>query len=411
MATTKFYLDERRSNGDKPCVLKISIAHRNGSALLSLNTKILPSQWDNKKMRVVNHPNQMLINVYITGVKQQVDRTILLLADSGVLASMSATDIKTYISSQLYPEKAQAKEEAKKRKSLFANRFLSFAESKKRSTREVYMHTYKRMEAFVGDDLQKLRFEDITKEWLTKFDVFLSTTSPSKNSRNIHMRNIRAVFNEALDDEITTFYPFRRFKIRPVATPKRNLKVDDLRKLWHYPCEPHASNYLDIFKLMFMLIGINCIDLCNLKEIRDGRIEFYRAKTNRLYSIKVEPEALEIIERHRGKEYLLDILEHWKSHKDYISKMNRTLKRIGEVKRVGLGGKKIYKPLFPQISSYWARHSWATIAASLDIPRDTIAHALGHGNNTVTDIYIDFDERKVDEANRKVLDWVLYNKR
>ena len=97
MATTKFYLDERKSNGDKPCVLKISIAHRNGSALLSLNTKILPSQWDNKKMRVVNHPNQMLINVYISGVKQQIDRTILSLADSGALVSMSATDIKAYI--------------------------------------------------------------------------------------------------------------------------------------------------------------------------------------------------------------------------------------------------------------------------------------------------------------------------
>ncbi|MBR5728315.1 MAG: site-specific integrase [Muribaculaceae bacterium] len=411
MANTRFYLDERKSNGDKPVVLKIAIAQKGHSAFISLNAKILPCQWDTKKMRVVNHPEQMLMNVYINGIKQQVDRLILSLANDGTLSSMSATDIKAYISSQLYPEKAQAKEEAERRKKLFATRFLAFAESKKKSTREVYMHTYKRMEAFVGDKLQKLCFEDITKEWLTKFDVFMSTTSPSKNSRNIHLRNIRAVFNEALDDGITTFYPFRRFKIRPVATPKRNLKVKDLRLLWNYPCEPHANNYLDIFKLMFMLIGINCIDLCNLKEIRDGRIEFYRAKTNRLYSIKVEPEALEIIERHRGEKHLLDILDRWKSHKDFIAKMNRTLKRIGEVKRVGLGGKKIYKPLFPEISTYWARHSWATIAASLDIPRDTIAHALGHGNNTVTDIYIDFDQSKVDEANRKVINWVLYGKR
>ena len=411
MANTRFYLDERKSNGDKPAILKIAIAQKGHSAFISLNAKILPSQWDSKKMRVVNHPEQMLMNVYINGIKQHVDRMILSLANDGTLSSMSATDIKAYISSQLYPEKAQAKEEAERRKKLFATRFLAFADSKKKSTREVYMHTYKRMEAFVGDKLQKLCFEDITKEWLTKFDVFMSTTSPSKNSRNIHLRNIRAVFNEALDDGITTFYPFRRFKIRPVATPKRNLKVKDLRLLWNYPCEPHANNYLDIFKLMFMLIGINCIDLCNLKEIRDGRIEFYRAKTNRLYSIKVEPEALEIIERHRGEKHLLDILDRWKSHKDFIAKMNRTLKRIGEVKRVGLGGKKIYKPLFPEISTYWARHSWATIAASLDIPRDTIAHALGHGNNTVTDIYIDFDQSKVDEANRKVLDWVLYGKR
>ena len=57
-----------------------------------------------------------------------------------------------------------------------------------------------------------------------------------------------------------------------------------------------------------------------------------------------------------------------------------------------------------------SRHSWATIAAYLDIPKDTIAAALGHGGHTVTDIYIEFDMRKVDEANRKVLDYVLYDK-
>lgn len=56
---------------------------------------------------------------------------------------------------------------------------------------------------------------------------------------------------------------------------------------------------------------------------------------------------------------------------------------------------------------YWARHTLATIAASLDIPKETISHALGHGNDTVTDIYIDFDKKKVDEANRKVLDYVF----
>lgn len=60
--------------------------------------------------------------------------------------------------------------------------------------------------------------------------------------------------------------------------------------------------------------------------------------------------------------------------------------------------------LFPDISTYWARHTWATIAASLDIPKETIAAGLGHSNNTVTDIYIAFDNRKVDAANRRVID-------
>jgi hypothetical protein len=60
----------------------------------------------------------------------------------------------------------------------------------------------------------------------------------------------------------------------------------------------------------------------------------------------------------------------------------------------------------------WARHSWATIAASLDIPDDTIALALGHAvANSTTSIYIERDRRKIDAANRRVIDWVLYNKR
>lgn len=410
MANTRLFLDERRTKKGSKSVLKIAIAHQAQTAYISVKVKLLPNQWDNKKLKVVNHPNQMLLNAHISSVKQQVDTILLSLTNEGRITSMSASEIKAYIEVKIDPAKAKKEEE----NNLFATRFLKFAESKKESTREVYMHTYSRMVAFTEEEgmrLDALHFEDITKEWLMKFDVFLSRTSPSKNARNIHLRNIRAVFNEAIDDEITTFYPFRRFKIRPVATAKRNLKVEELRQLFNYPCEAHAAKYLDMFKLMFMLIGINSIDLAHLKEVKDGRVEFHRSKTNRWYSIKVEPEAMEIIKRYKGQSWLVDILDHWRNHKDYTLKLNSVLKRIGEVKRVGLGGKKIYKPLFPNISTYWARHSWATIAASLDIPKDTIAHALGHGNNTVTDIYIDFDQKKVDEANRRVLDWVFYNKR
>ena len=411
MANTRFYLDERVQSANG-CVLKIAIAHKGKSALISLDAKLLPSQWDNSKCKVVNHPDQQLLNLYISGIKQKIDTIIFMLNHAGRLKSMTASEIKAHIERELNPEQAEAEEQAKRKEKLFATRFKKFGDSKKESTRRLYVQTYKRMKEFAGDSLEKLTFEDITKEWITSFDNFLVPQSPSRNSRNIHLRNIRAVFNEAIDDEITTFYPFRRLKIRNVATRKRNLKVEDFRTFINFPCEKHAQQYLDMFKLMFMLIGINTIDLCYLKEIdAEGRINYYRAKTNRLYSIKVEPEAMEIINKYRGEKWLLNILDRYKDYKDFNRRLNRALKKIGPVKRSGLGGKKEYSPLFPDISTYWARHTWATIAASLDIPRDTIAHALGHGGNTVTDIYIDFDERKVDEANRKVLDWVLYGKK
>ena len=411
MAKAKFFLDTRRTKPGSPSILKVAIGHGDKTSYISLPAKLLPNQWDADRNTVINHPDQDWLNIHIESVMQQVKRTILIITDNGKIHSMTANNIKDEVERRINPEKAEQKEKAEKQKKLFATRYLKFAESKKASTKRIYMVTYRRMQQFAGKKFDKMAFEDVTREWLTSFDTFMMPTAPSKNARNIHMRNIRAVFNEAIDDEITVFYPFRHFKIRNVATAKRNLKVDDLRKFFEYPCEEHAVKYRDMFKLMFMLIGINAIDLCNLKEIVDGRIEYHRAKTNRLYSIKVEPEAMKLIEKYRGEKFLLNILDRYKDYKDFTKRMNLALKNIGQVDRVGRGGKKVYKPLFSKISTYWARHSWATIAASLDIPRDTIAHALGHGNNTVTDIYIDFDQSKVDKANRKVLDWVLYGKK
>ena len=412
MAKTSFYLDTRRTKPGRRSVLKIAISNGNSRAYISLHVELLPNQWDAKRSLVVNHPNEKMLNYQTTYVMQQVEHIIFILTIEGRLHSMTAKEIKDEFERRQYPQKTEeVKKQTEEKKVLFIKHFLSFAESKKKSTRQVYMQTYSRLVAFMGNKLDTLKYEDITTEWLTRFDNFMAETAPSKNARNIHLRNIRAVFNEAIADNITTFYPFRRFKIRPVATRKRCMKVEDLRTLFSYPAEKHARYYIDIFMLLFMLIGINVVDLCNLKEIVDGRITFHRAKTNRLYSIKIEPEALEIIERYRGNGWLLNILDRYTDHNDFTRRLNSTLQKVGPVKRVGLGGKKIYSPLFPEITSYWSRHSWATIAASLDIPRDTIAHALGHGTNTVTDIYIDYDQNKVDEANRRVLDWVLYGKR
>ena len=293
----------------------------------------------------------------------------------------------------------------------FVKHYEQFMESKtNRGTRGVYKHTLDRIRAF-DKNVDNKMFEDIDLKWLTDFEAFCAKTA-CKNARNIHLRNIRAVFNNAIDYEITTAYPFRRFKIRPEATRKRSMAVEELRRLFDYPVEDYAEIYRDMFRLIFMLVGINSVDLHGLKSItRDGRIEYKRAKTGRLYSIKVEPEAMEIINKYRGKNGLLCIADHWSDSRNFRHQCNKALQKIGQVERKGRGGKKTITAEFEGVTTYWARHTWATIAASLDIPKDTIAAALGHGGDTVTDIYIDFDQKKVDAANRRVLDWVLYGKR
>lgn len=408
MASTKFYLDCRRAKSGQPSVLKIAIGHGNKTSYISLDARLLPNQWDSAKEKVKEHPDKQILNAYIYEMKQHVDAQIILLTREQKLKSMSANDIRDFIMEELDPDRKKAKED----KTTFLYRFNQYASRMKPGSKRTFDHTLNRLTAYVGEAaLKKLKFEDMTVDWLTGFDVFMARTAPSKNSRNIHFRNIRTVFNDAIEDYITSFYPFRRFKIKGEVTAKRDLSVEELRRLAYFDCEECAVKYRDYFMLMFYLMGINNVDLCNLKEISKGRLEFHRTKTNHFFSMKIEPEALALIEKYRGEEWLLDILDHWSDATFFLKKMNKHLQKIGPVTRSGLGGKKTYTPLFPKLTTYYARHSWASIASSLDIPIETISAGLGHEyGNRITAIYINYDNRKVDVANRKVIDWVLYGK-
>lgn len=408
MASTKLYLDCRRAKPGQPSVLKIAIGHGNKTSYISLDARLLPNQWDSSKEKVKEHPDKQILNAYIYEMKQNVDAQIIFLTREQKIKSMSANDIRDFIMEGLDPDRKKAKED----KTTFLYRFNQYALRMKPGSKRTFDHTLNRLTAYVGEAaLKKLKFEDMTVDWLTGFDVFMARTAPSKNSRNIHFRNIRTVFNDAIEDNITSFYPFRRFKIKGEVTAKRDLSVEELRRLAYFDCEECAVKYRDYFMLMFYLMGINNVDLCHLKEISKGRLEFHRTKTNHFFSMKIEPEAMALIEKYRGEEWLLDILDHWSDATFFLKKMNKHLQKIGPVTRSGLGGKKTYTPLFPKLTTYYARHSWASIASSLDIPIETISAGLGHEyGNRITAIYINYDNRKVDVANRKVIDWVLYGK-
>ena len=173
MASTKFYLDTRGIKPGKTAALKLSITHKGKSALLSLNVHILPTQWDNLALKIVGHPNKAFLNMYICNRKQEVDNIILKLFGCGKMVSMSVADLKARIMNEIAP---QSEEEGTP--TLFAERFLRFAGTKKESTRGVYMQTYSRMRQYMGEDLDRLTFEDITKDWLVRFDLFLQKTAP-----------------------------------------------------------------------------------------------------------------------------------------------------------------------------------------------------------------------------------------
>lgn len=368
--------------------LRLVISRGASSAMIDLGISVEPDNWDRSRQEVIRgnmkHSFNSILLERKVGVKKIIDR----LSEEGSLNGLTVTEIKNKVTSILFPEIAQPESN----RLTFVSHMKLFMGRKKGGTLRLYEATLKRLREF-KDDMDNVTFEDITMSWLRDFDDFLSPNSPSVNARNIHLRNIRAIFNDAINEELITVYPFRKFKIRPEKTRKRAMTVERLREiLTSDPVAEWERRYADCFKLMFLLCGINIVDLYGLDSIQDGRINYTRAKTHRLYSIKVEPEALDLIEKWKGKRKLLCYADTTKNYRLFYNRLSYYLKGL-------------------DISTYWARHSWATMAANLDIPKETIAAALGHGGNTVTDIYIDFDQKKVDEANRKVIDWVLYGKK
>lgn len=361
--------------------------------MLSTDISVLSENWDGHE--IIGLPNRKLLNQAIRTKRNNAEDELIKLSISGELDSMPIESIKRKIS---FSPKIEQSE-------LITSYFELFLSRKdKKSTISTYQLTLQKIGNY--HDLSKLKFSDINHTWLLDYEQKLKAEGLAINTISIHFRNLRAIFNSAIDEEVIdqNSYPFRRFKIKSEKTAKRSLTVEQLRTLRDYPCEPHQEKYRDMFMLIFYLLGINIIDLCNLTEINNGRVEYRRAKTGTLYSIEVTKEAQEIIEKYKGEKYLLTILDNYQDYKNFAHRMNQNLREIGQMRRSGLGGKKHRTPVFPEITTYWARHTWATIAASLDIPKETIAAALGHGGNTVTDVYINFDRKKVDAANRQVID-------
>ena len=380
-----FYLDARR--GTTPYPVKLMLRRRGATAMVSTGIKVGVKQWDAHAERVVKHPSSLVYNSFLQHLMLDVGE--LVLSSPG----KSVTEVKDLVQTKFFgaPESNQA---------LFIPFFRHFAETRIKSrTRAVYEQTLQVLYAWRGQELDALTFDGITRRWLEDFDNYCAAVRGNMvNTRAIHLRNIRAVINAALDDGLTTSYPFRRFKIKHAPTMKRSLSVAQMRTLWLMTPQSETQQWaLDVFCLSFALLGINLADLAGLRksDLSGGRLCYKRAKTGHVYDIKVEPEAEELIRRLEStsdKGYLLDILD-W--HANVHAAVCCINKRLHEL-----------LPDSPGLTTYWARHSWATIAAGLDVPKETIAAGLGHSASSVTDIYVTFDNRKVDAANRRVLDLI-----
>lgn len=371
-------------NGTAP--LYICVNHASSSCYIPMQgVRLKSSQWDKAKKKVINHPQADTINSVALTTLGKANEAVMQL---GSVRGLSTAKVRDLVADYIYPSDDVDT-------GFMAVLQSYMAQCQKPNTRDKFAQTALHIKRWLGGKgARALQFADITPDWLQNFDRYMVSYCPSINSRGIHLRNIRTIFNYALNHRLTTaFYPFRQYKIRTAPANPTPLTLEQMRLLWsHHPLSDAQKYALDIWKLTFALIGINMADLWQLRSISQGRINYTRQKTGRLYSIKVEDCAKLLINAHKGKNYLVDILEHYKSIHVATNMINRHLKDIAN--DLGL----------PPITTYTARYTWATLALSIDTPIEVISQALGHSyGQAVTLGYIMPDRRKVDDANRKVL--------
>ncbi|MFR9166828.1 MAG: phage integrase SAM-like domain and Arm DNA-binding domain-containing protein [Dysgonomonas sp.] len=213
MASIKLYLDTRAPRKDGTYPLKLLVTHKQ-PFMISLKIYLQEDQWLGNE--VINHKEKKAFNIFIQQRFITIKKLLLTLEGEGKLKSLSPKQLKEKIENINSFENTESENISY----LFKNHMEKcIGEKTNPRTRELYQYTLNKIKEFA--DIDKLTFEDMDLAWMKSFDRFMSDTC-GVNARSIHFRNIRSVFNDAIDEEAISqnVYPFRKFKIKKRSNAK-----------------------------------------------------------------------------------------------------------------------------------------------------------------------------------------------
>ena len=267
----------------------------------------------------------------------------------------------------------------------------------------LYKYTCKSLKTF--NSHLNFYFSDIDTVWLKKFEKWLRNKNLSDNSIGIIYRTLRTVYNIAIEEKCVNpqLYPFRSYKVSKLhkETAKRALTKSDIKRIINYEASNEREQLsLDIFIFSYLMGGINFVDIASLikDNIVNNQLVYTRKKTNKLIKLPIHPTVYELIEKYHNPEnpYLFPILFAY--HKTEQQKANRIHKIIGKTnKDLKEIGESLKLPI--TLTTYVARHSFATVLKRSGVKTSVISESLGHSSEKVTQYYLDsFENDKLRET-------------
>lgn len=402
MASVKvlLYTSKVLKNGEHPIMLRL-IKDRK-IKYVSLDQSCAKEMWDIEEQRPTKkHPHKVELNIKISKLISDANKIILDFDNND--QNYSVDDIARALS----------------KKSIGKLTFFKFTdelvqrhkEVGKIGTADAFQNAKRIVSRFTKE--KDMTFKEIDYIFLTRLEEDLLKRRVTENSTAVYMRTIRSIYNKAVAEGHAreNEYPFKAYKLTKLntKTKKRALTKEQVKKISDCDIECGSKLWIarSIFLFSYYCRGINFIDIAQMKwsNIQDGRLHYTRAKTGHQFNIALLPPALEILNYYKkhqdGSGFIFPILGGYHDTEQKVkNRVKKVMKEVNSNLRTVAGKVEIDF----NITTYVARHSYATVLKRQNVSTSQISEALGHSSEKITQVYLDsFENTVLDEADKFLL--------
>lgn len=380
------------------------ITHNRAHYMLNIGYQINDYEWDNNLSKIIIPQLDNTRKLYLSEINSKIKEDLKQLNNIIKLLELSNID---YSINDIISRFTRIRSNV----SLFTfienliNDFRSLGKPRSAETYTTTLNSFRRFRNNLD-----LKLSDIDSDIMIAYEAYLKSNGVSRNSSSFYMRILRAIYNRAVDKELTTQrYPFRHVYTGIDKTIRRAISITAIKniKKLDLTAKPALEFARDMFLFSFYTRGMSFIDMAYLRksDIKRGILSYRRRKTDQQLLIKWEKCMQDIVDKYHttDSEYLLPIIRttcKTQARKQYLNSIrtiNQHLKQIGQITNLPL-----------PLTTYVARHSWASIAKSKNIPISIICEGMGHDSEVTTKIYLtSLDSTAIDQANSKILKSLL----
>lgn len=276
----------------------------------------------------------------------------------------------------------------------------------KYGTAAAYRSTMHSVQKFIGE--KRIRFIDIDYKFLEDYVQSLSEHTNATNTIAFYMRNFRSMYNRGKKEGRKTVAnnPFSEITLKTDKTVKRALTKEELKRIvmLELSAQPKLELARDLFLFSFYTRGMPFVDILNLKkqDVINDIIFYRRTKTNQPLQVSLIDEIVGLMSKYTNDgEYVFPILDPdkpttlYKQYRNALGSINKSLKKVGKMADIKI-----------PLTTYCARHTWATLAKEAGAPILHISDGLGHTSIQTTLAYLkDLDVNTLRELNKMVVNF------